>query len=277
MTDLPTPDAGAATDVLTLRAWNVNGIRAARKKGLDAWVAEQRTFALGLQEVRASVEDAGADTVFSDFSRWDVRAAERKGYSGVALATREVPDEIETSLGRDEFDCEGRYQLFRFGRLSIANVYFPNGNGKNRDNSRVAYKLDFYRTLESRLWQRAQAGEHVVVMGDFNTAFAPIDLARPKANERISGFLPEERAELGRWFDKGWVDTFRVRCPDPHHYTWWSQRQGARERNVGWRIDYILCSPGAHAFLQGSGIDAAVYGSDHCPIWAEFGARIVTG
>ncbi len=277
MTEEPTLAAGATTDTLILRAWNVNGIRAARKKGLDAWIDQQKSFALGLQEVRASAEDAGADSLFSDFSKWDIRSADRKGYSGVALASRELPDEIETTLRRHEFDSEGRYQLFRFGRLSIANVYFPNGSGKHRDNSRVRYKLDFYRALESQLWQRVQAGEHVVVMGDFNTAFAPIDLARPKANERVSGFLAEERAELERWFAKGWVDTFRQHCKEAHHYTWWSQRQGARERNVGWRIDYIVCSPNAAAFLLDSGIDSTVLGSDHCPIWAEFEPRIVNG
>lgn len=260
---------------LRVCSWNVNGIRAARRKGAEAWLKQQQANLLGLQEVRASVADAelGILAEVCGYAWHDIRCAARKGYSGVGLLTREPPEETQTTLHPD-FDAEGRFHLVRFGQLALANIYFPNGNGKDRDNSRVPYKLAFYAEVERQLWARSQAGQRVVVMGDFNTAHTPIDLARPKANEKTSGFLPEERAELSRWIDKGWCDTFRVYEAEGGHYSWWSQRAGARQRNVGWRIDYVLCCPNARPFLKAAGISAEILGSDHCPIWADFDTEI---
>ena len=193
--------------------------------------------------------------------------AERKGYSGVAGYSRQVPDELGCGLANQEFDSEGRLQRVRFGKLVIYNVYFPNGSGKERDNGRVPFKLDFYRHLFELLQRLRRSGARVLVMGDFNTAHAPIDLARPGGNAKTSGFLPEEREELGRWLGRGWVDTYRHFHPEETGaYTWWSQRQGVRERNVGWRIDYILASPSAMPFVGGAAIHPQVMGSDHCPI-----------
>ena len=161
---------------------------------------------------------------------------------------------------------EGRVQLAHFGALVVANIYFPNGNGQERDNSRVPYKLEFYRQLHARLDALRAAGKRVIVLGDFNTAHAEIDLARPKENTKTSGFLHEERAELSRWLASGWVDTFRKFHPGPGHYSWWSQRAGARERNVGWRIDYVLACPAAAAFVREAAIHPRILGSDHCPV-----------
>jgi exodeoxyribonuclease-3 len=159
--------------------------------------------------------------------------------------------------------------LARFRRLVVANVYFPNGSGKDRDNGRVPFKLDFYRALFERLERLRRAGRRVLVLGDFNTAHREIDLARPRENQKTSGFLPEEREELDRWLRAGWVDTFRAFQPGPGHYSWWSQRQGVRARNVGWRIDYVLASPAAMRHVRGAFLHADVQGSDHCPVGVD--------
>jgi exodeoxyribonuclease-3 len=254
---------------LRIYSWNVNGIRAASQKGFVDWLKRSRGEIVGIQEVRAQPEQI-PDEVRA-VQRWHQHytVPERKGYSGVGLLSRRKPDSIETSLGEDRFDVEGRLQLARFGRLVVANGYFPNGSGKDRDNSRIPYKLDWYRALFDRVQRLRRGGYRVLVMGDFNTAHHPIDLARPKANEKTSGFCPEERAELDRWVDSGWVDTFRHFQPGPHHYTWWSQRFGVREKNIGWRIDYVLASPSAMKFVRSAFIKPKVMGSDHCPIGVD--------
>lgn len=251
---------------MKIYSWNVNGIRAATKKGLGDWLQACEGTIVGLQEVRCPVEKIPQEV--QDLQGWHthVVAAERAGYSGVGLWSRMAPDELVTSLDDPAFDAEGRLQIARFGKLWIANVYFPNGNGKNRSNDRVPFKLDFYRALYDRLDPLFRGGEPVLVMGDFNTAPEPIDLARPKANEKTSGFLPEEREEVARWLEAGWVDTFRQQESGGGHYTWWSQRFGVREKNIGWRIDLVLASPGALPFVQDAAIHPHVQGSDHCPI-----------
>ncbi len=249
-------------------SWNINGIRAAARKGLGAWLEGLDADVVGVQEVRATEDQIPKELVGLDWS-FTVSAAERKGYSGVGLFCRRPPDEIETSLGREEFDTEGRYQLARFGSVWVVNCYFPNGNGKNRDLSRIPYKLDFYRHLFDHLEPLRRDGEKVLVMGDFNTAHREIDLARPKQNEKTSGFRPEEREELDRWLKSGWTDTFRHFCDDGEHYTWWSQRFGVREKNIGWRLDLVLASPAALGSMRAAAIHPEVMGSDHCPISVE--------
>jgi exodeoxyribonuclease-3 len=255
---------------MRILSWNVNGLRACLKKGFLDWLAASGADVVGLQEVRAPASELPAEVLAPDGWQVHLVAAQRQGYSGVMLWSRARPDSLETSLGRPDFDCEGRVQLARFGRLTVANVYFPNGQGKERDNSRVPFKLDFYRTLFDRLEPARAAGEPVLVMGDFNTAHRPIDLARPKANEGTSGFLPEERAELDRWLSHGWTDTFRhVRGDVKDVYTWWSQMFRARTNNVGWRIDYVLASPGAVPLIKDAFVLPEVLGSDHCPVGVE--------
>jgi len=166
-------------------------------------------------------------------------------------------------------DVEGRLQLARFGRLLVVNGYFPNGSGRDRDLSRIPYKLKFYRTLFARIEPLRAAGEPVLVMGDFNTAHEEIDLARPRANEGTSGFTPRERRELARWLEAGWVDTFRAFEPGPGHYSWWSQRAGVRAKNIGWRLDYVLASPEAMRFVHAAFIQPDVLGSDHAPVGVD--------
>ena len=250
-------------------SWNINGIRAATKKGFADWLNTTRAEIVGVQEVRAQDDQIPAEVTALDQYHQSFSAAERKGYSGVGLFSRREPEWVETSLGEDRFDCEGRLQVARFGRLLVANGYFPNGNGKNRDNSRIPYKLDWYRALFDKLAPLRRGGYRILVMGDFNTAHREIDLARPKDNQATSGFCPEEREEIDRWLAAGWVDTFRAFETGPDHYSWWSQRFGVRARNVGWRIDYVLASPSAMPFVKNAFIEPDVMGSDHCPIGVD--------
>lgn len=247
-------------------SWNVNGLRAVAKKGFLDWLASEGADVVGLQETRAELDQLDASVSEPDGWHFSIQPAEKKGYSGVGLYSREEPALLETSLGDPEFDREGRVQIATFGSLTIANVYFPNGSGKNRDHSRIPYKLNFYRALFDQLEPLRAAGKPVLVMGDFNTAHRPIDLARPKTNANTSGFTDIERAELDRWLQSGWTDTFRHLNDVPERYTWWSNRKGVRERNVGWRIDYVLASQGAMTFLREAFILHDVMGSDHCPI-----------
>ncbi len=256
-------------------SWNVNGIRAVERKGFSTWLADCGADIVGVQEVRARRTQFPPNLEAHPEWHLHVVEAERPGYSGVALLSKRPPDRVDQDLGSPEHDAEGRLQIARYGRLVVANAYFPNGSGKNRDNGRVPFKLAFYRRLFDRLQRLRRGGLRVLVMGDFNTAHEEIDLARPKSNKKASGFLPEERAELERWIQAGWVDTFRTFESGPEHYTWWSQRFGVRERNVGWRIDYALASPNMKPFLRDAFIHPHVMGSDHCPIGVDLDPAVL--
>jgi exodeoxyribonuclease-3 len=247
-------------------SWNVNGLRSCHKKGFAEWLAGARADIVGVQEVRAREEQLPECIRAPKGWRTHFFSAERPGYSGVGLFSKKLPEEVETRLGVKEFDVEGRLQMARYGRLTVVNCYFPNGNGKDRDLSRIPYKLAFYRRLLKTLEKPLRDGERVLVLGDFNTALEDIDLARPRENRETSGFRPEERAEFARWLRAGWVDTFRHFTQVGGHYSWWSQRVGVRERNIGWRLDYVLASPGAMPFLKRARIHPEVLGSDHCPV-----------
>lgn len=250
-------------------SWNVNGLRACAKKGFLSFLESSGIDILGLQEVRAFPEQLDAGVREPDGWHSHFHAAERGGYSGVAIYSRHEPDAVETRLGIEAFDIEGRFILARFGRLHVASVYFPKGSGKERDNSRVPYKLDFYRAVFDRVESLRKRGP-VLVIGDYNTAHQAIDLARPKTNKDSSGFLPEERAEMDRWLEAGWIDAFRKRHPDqPDHYTWWRQFGNARTDNVGWRIDYVLASGSADKRISDAFIWPQVQGSDHCPVGVD--------
>ncbi len=254
---------------MRIMSWNVNGLRACARKGFLEVLAQSGADVVGVQEVRAFEPQLPA--AVRSPKGWHTRfvAAERPGYSGVGLFSKAAPDRVEDSLGEPRFDVEGRYQLARFGKVVVVNAYFPKGSGKERDNSRVPYKLDFYRAVFDRV-ERLRRRYRVFVIGDWNTAHNEIDLARPAGNRKSSGFLPEERAELDRWMEAGWIDTFRRLNPDaPGHYTWWRQWGGARERNVGWRIDYVLASPGAMRRVRDAFIWPHVAASDHCPVGVD--------
>lgn len=264
-----------ADDSVRVVSWNVNGLRSCGEKGFASVLARSGATLFGVQEVRAA--EASLPPALARPRGWQSAffAAARAGYSGVGLYARLAPDALETKLGEARFDGEGRLQIARLGGLVVANVYFPNGSGKERDNSRVPFKLEFYRALFERLEPLRRDGAPVLVMGDFNTAHREIDLARPRENQKTSGFLPEERAELERWLRAGWSDAFRRFEPGPGHYTWWSQRWGVRARNVGWRIDYVLVSEGALPYLRDAWHRPRVMGSDHCPIGVDLDPAVL--
>ena len=260
---------------MKITSWNVNGLRAAVKKGFLDWLLACDSDLVALQETRSLSEQLSDEVLNPEGWSFWLNAAERKGYSGVGLYSREALEGLSTTTNESRFDVEGRLQIARLGALKIVNGYFPNGSGKNRDHSRVPYKLDFYRRVFEMLEEERAQGVPILVMGDFNTAHREIDLARPKTNHKTSGFLPEERAELDRWLTSGWTDTFRhVHGDVEGAYTWWSQRAGVRERNVGWRIDYVLASPGALTHLRDAWISPEVMGSDHCPIGVELADEV---
>jgi exodeoxyribonuclease III len=250
-------------------SWNVNGLRACANKGFAAFLKSSRADVIGIQEVRAF--PAQLPDAIREPRGWHSHfaPAQRAGYSGVAVYSRRKPDRVDTELGDARFDVEGRLAIAHFGRLVVATVYFPKGSGKDRDNSRVPYKLEFYAALFERLQSLRRRGP-VFVIGDYNTAHTELDLAHPKTNAKTSGFLPEERAELSRWIDAGWIDTFRAQHPgEAGHYTWWRQWGGARQKNVGWRIDYVLASPSAAKRVRDAFIWPDVMGSDHCPVGVD--------
>lgn len=260
---------------LRVVSWNVNGLRACAKKGFLEWLAQARAQVVGLQEVRALAEQLPPPVRSPPRWRAHFVSAVRKGYSGVGLYSRRAPDRVEGDLGEARFNDEGRAQFAHFGKLVVANVYFPKGSGPGRDNSRVPYKLDFYRAVFDRLQRHRRAGKRVLVMGDFNTAHREIDLARPRSNTKNSGFLAEERQEMDRWIEAGWVDTFRHFHAEPGHYTWWRQWGEARENNVGWRIDYVLACPRALPFVKRAFIWPDVDLSDHCPVGVDLDSAIM--
>ncbi|MBK8172376.1 MAG: exodeoxyribonuclease III [Sandaracinaceae bacterium] len=255
-------------------SWNVNGLRAVAKKGFTEWLRGSEGDVVALQEVRAPFEKIPKDLHEPHGYRGHFTHAERPGYSGVGLYTKRAPDEIVLHLGAKDLDCEARLQIARFGKLRVVNGYFPNGNGKDRDNSRIPFKLKFYKLLFALL-EPAMKKEPILVMGDFNTAHMEIDLARPKENRETSGFTEIERQEFSRWIDAGWVDTFRNFEKGEGHYTWWSQRFNVRAKNIGWRIDYILASPKAMKYVKAAQIHPHVMGSDHCPISVDLDETIL--
>jgi exodeoxyribonuclease-3 len=251
-----------------LFSWNVNGIRSCVRKGFLEWLDSERPDILGLQETRALPEQLEDAVRQPDGYHVHYHPAERKGYSGVALYSGIEPKSVVLG-GLDEpgFDDEGRLIIADYGNFLFYTGYFPNGGN---DLSRVPYKLEFSEAVLQHAEAQRRAGRSIVICGDVNTAHEEIDLANPKSNRKNTGFLPEERAWVSRFLDHGYVDVFRRRHPgEAGHYTWWSNRAGVRERNVGWRIDYFFISPDLEDRVVDARIHSDVMGSDHCPIELE--------
>ena len=243
--------------------WNVNGLRAVLgKNALDwAWIAQPDV--LCLQEVKARPDQLKEE--HRSFPGYEIvwNPAARAGYSGVATFLRSAS--LETQLGMDAplFDVEGRLISTLHPGFRLFNVYFPSGQ---RGRERVDYKLNFYEHLLGLCDRLHTQGESLVIAGDFNTAHMPIDLKYPKQNARTSGFLPEERAWVQRFLDHGFVDAYRHLYPDRAQYTWWTYRLAARQRGVGWRLDYFLVSEKLMPRVHDVIIHETVLGSDHCPV-----------
>lgn len=249
--------------IKTLISWNVNGIRAIYRKGFLDWFGSVRPDILTLQEIKAEesqlpAELARIDGYYSYFS-----SAERKGYSGVALYSRVKPFPVERRLGIEKYDTEGRVLIADYDDFVLFNIYFPNGQ---MSEERLRYKLEFYDVFLEYVDRINDAGRNIVICGDVNTAHTEIDLSHPKANSTISGFLPEERAWIDKFLSHGYYDTFRLFNNKPGNYTWWSPLTRARERNIGWRIDYFFVNKRFFGNVRSASILAEVQGSDHCPV-----------
>lgn len=254
--------------MLRILTFNANGIRSAAKKGFFDWFLRQNADVLCVQELKAQEADLPDGIRNLPGYQGFFHCAEKKGYSGCGLWTRIAPEAVRTGWGDAEFDAEGRYVEADFGRLTVISAYFPSGSSSEE---RQAAKFRFLERFAPHLLSLKEAGREVVLCGDVNIAHREIDLKNWKGNLDHSGFLPEERAWLDRLFDDmGWVDVFRRLDPRPERYTWWSQRGQARAKNVGWRIDYELATPGVAALARATDIYAAEKFSDHAPLWVDY-------
>jgi len=249
-----------------LLSWNVNGLRAAEKKGFVSWLGGAKADVVAVQEIKAQPDQLSEALLQPPGYHAVFHAAEKKGYSGVATYSARPPAKVSTGLNDPRFDADGRVLLTEFEPFTLFNIYFPNGG---RGPDWVAHKLAFYRRFLEIAEGYLRSGRAMVVTGDFNTAFAEIDIARPRENQKTSGFMPEERASLGEYFAAGMVDTFRHLHPDTIKYTWWDMVSRARLRNVGWRLDYFLVSPSLKDRIMAAEVLDEIQGSDHCPISLE--------
>jgi len=251
---------------MKLFSWNVNGVRAIEKKGFLDWLSSASPDVLCIQETKAKFEQL-PDTlqnIDGYFSYW--HSAEKLGYSGVATFSKKEPLHVQYGLGIDKYDKEGRVLITEFDNFLLYNIYFPNGQ---KDEIRLQYKLDFYDDLLEIIDDQVASGNNVIVAGDWNTAHKEIDLANPKANANYSGFLPVERAQLDTYVNHGYVDSFRLFHDEPDRYSWWTYRFGARQRNIGWRIDYFFTNQEFADNISDADIHEDVMGSDHCPVSIE--------
>jgi exodeoxyribonuclease III len=251
---------------MKLVSWNVNGIRAIDKKGFFTWFQQEIPDILCIQEIKADPDQFPPHLRNTPKYHISINSAERKGYSGVATYSKTQPKDVKKGFGFEKFDTEGRIIISDYSDFVLFNIYFPNGK-KNQE--RLDYKLDFYDTFLAYADNLKAEGKNIVVCGDFNTAHKEIDLARPKENEHISGFLPVERAWIDTFISHGYVDTFRQFNKEPEQYTWWSMRTRARERNVGWRLDYFFVNKEFMPHVKNAYIYSDVMGSDHCPVGIE--------
>ena len=259
---------------MNIISWNVNGLRANVKKGGFDWFLQKSPDFMCFQETKVHPDqlEEGVKKPVGYHSYFD-HSKEKKGYSGVAVYTKHEPENIEYGLGIEEFDKEGRFLALFYGnginsplgiKFVLINCYFPNGGG---GSERLDYKMRFYDEFLKYINKYRKAGYEIIFCGDVNTAHNEIDLARPKANENNTGFLPQEREWIDQVIQAGYVDIYRQQNPTKKDsYTWWDMKTFARERNVGWRIDYFFASPALSVKAKKANILNTVLGSDHCPI-----------
>ncbi len=248
---------------MRISTWNVNGYRAVWAKGFLDWVQTTDPDVLCLQEIKVKKEQLTPAQTDLPGRTGHWNPAIRPGYSGVASFFKIPPVRVEYGIGEPAFDCEGRVIQAHFPGFILFNVYFPSGQS-GRD--RIDYKLAFYARLLEYCDRLQAEGNQVVITGDFNTAHTEIDLANPRQNQKTSGFLPEERAWIDTYLQHGLVDVYRTRYPSRVEYTWWTFRSGARDRNIGWRLDYFLISSGLVDRVKDVVIHKDTLGSDHCPV-----------
>jgi exodeoxyribonuclease-3 len=245
-------------------SWNVNGLRAIMKKGFAESVKALDADILFIQETKMQEDQLTEEILLKELGyTLTMHSGVRKGYSSVAVYTRIPVDAIVKGSGLDVYDVEGRVLEVRVGDYVIFGIYFPNGGS---GEERLAYKMRFYEDLLARFVQEKAAGKKVIITGDFNVAHEEIDLANPESNQKTSGFLPIERAWFTKLLASGFVDIYRQRNPEEVIYTYWDQRFRARDRNIGWRIDYFVLSEGMEDEVEEVRIYNELFGSDHCPL-----------
>lgn len=252
---------------LKLLSWNVNGIRAVHKKGFIDWLLKENADIVCVQETKAHPEQLPKELIsINGYQSFFSSSIVKKGYSGVAVYSKPEPIEVKYGFGISKFDDEGRILILDYKDFILFNIYFPNGK---MSEERLQYKMDFYDAFLDYAYSLLKQGKKILVCGDVNTAHKEIDLARPKENEKTSGFLPIERQWIDKFLSHGFVDTFRMFNDQPGNYTWWDMQTRARERNVGWRIDYFFVSENFKENVMNAFILPEVLGSDHCPVGIE--------
>ena len=252
-------------------SWNVNGIRAAYKKGFVNWFVKENPDILCLQETKAHPEQLTDDLLnINGYKSFFSSSIVKKGYSGVAIYTKLEPIKVEHGFGIPKFDDEGRIVIADYESFMLINIYYPNGKARAE---RLQYKMDFYDAFLEYADNLVKKGKKLIICGDVNTAHKEIDLARPKENEKVSGFLPIEKEWMDKFISHGYVDTFRLFNDQPEQYTWWDMQSRARERNVGWRIDYFFVSENSKQNVKNAFIMPEVMGSDHCPVGIEISIK----
>jgi exodeoxyribonuclease-3 len=248
-------------------SYNVNGIRAAMQKGFVQWLKTDPADVICVQETKALKENVHhqliTDLGYQDY--WF--SARKKGYSGVAVFTKITPDHVEYGNGHGPSDEEGRVIQLDFGNIRLINAYFPSGTS---GGERQEFKYQWLDEFSAYLKKLRKKHSHLILCGDYNIAHQEIDIHDPKGNKNSSGFLPAERAWMDQFFASGWVDCFRVLHPEPHRYSWWSQRfPSVRLNNKGWRIDYITITENLRSQLKAAEIFPEIKHSDHCPVYIE--------
>lgn len=252
---------------IQILSWNVNGIRAIHKKGYFDWILKTKPDILCLQETKARPEQLPKELLsINGYQTFFSSSKLKKGYSGVAVYTKLNPLEINYGFGIPKFDDEGRTLILDYKEFILFNIYFPNGK---MSDERLQYKMDFYEAFLDYANNLLKQGKKIIVCGDVNTAHKEIDLARPKENEKTSGFLRIEREWIDKFLSHGFIDTFRMFNNQPDNYTWWDMQTKARERNVGWRIDYFFVTENFKSNVKNAYILSDVMGSDHCPVGIE--------
>ncbi len=242
----------------------MNGIRAGERKGFLDWLQKEQPDILGVQETKAHPEQLSQALLnppgYEVHWHW---ATTRKGYSGVATFTKVKPLSVKRGFNIERFDAEGRVIELEFKDFNFLNIYFPNGKAREE---RLRYKMDFYKETLKYAQKLRKKGKKLIISGDYNTAHKEIDLHRPKENSKVSGFLPEEREWMDQYIEKGFLDSFRLYNQEPEQYSWWDMQTRARDRNVGWRIDYNFVTEDLKPRLKDAFIMQDVMGSDHCPV-----------
>ncbi|MFN0314278.1 MAG: exodeoxyribonuclease III [Burkholderiales bacterium] len=253
---------------MRLVSLNLNGIRSAVNKGFLQWLARARADVVCVQELKAQGDNLTEEMRCPGAFAGHFHFAQRKGYSGVGVYARAKPSEIVEGLGIADIDAEGRYIEARFGSLSIVSFYLPSGSSSEE---RLAVKFSFMERVYPKLESLARSGREVILCGDWNIAHKEIDLKNWRSNQKNSGFLPEERAWLSNVFDQlGWVDVFRQIDQRPEQYTWWSNRGESWAKNVGWRLDYQIATPGIAAKARKASIYKDKRFADHAPLIIDY-------